>query len=165
MDFTARFHRQLREDETTGRWRGNSFEYELDARLRQSALAWACENPAAAAQLAVRKLVRLWNVWPNDEQFRSVPLRLIVAATFLPCLVWAIIRLPYLWRSGWPAWLCVLPAIYVTLLHVVFVSSIRYREPAMFGLIVLGATSVCLLGRNQEEPRGPRGIAGDAQLS
>jgi hypothetical protein len=35
--------------------------------------------------------------------------------------------------------LCGLPAIYFTLLHMVFVSSIRYREPAMLGLIVLAA--------------------------
>ena len=42
-------------------------------------------------------------------------------------------------RRDWPYLLLVLPAIYFTLLHEVFVSSIRYRQPAMLTLIVLAA--------------------------
>ena len=33
--------------------------------------------------------------------------------------------------------LCWLPAVYLTLLHVVFVSSIRYRDPAMLAWLAL----------------------------
>ena len=44
--------------------------------------------------------------------------------------------------QAWPYVLCWLPAAYFTLLHVVFVSSIRYREPAMLALIVLAAGTV-----------------------
>jgi hypothetical protein len=35
--------------------------------------------------------------------------------------------------------MCWLPAVYLTLIHLVFVSSVRYREPAMLGVIVLAA--------------------------
>jgi 4-amino-4-deoxy-L-arabinose transferase-like glycosyltransferase len=154
MEFTARFYRQLRDDELAGRWRGRSFEYELDARMRRAAMDWAAEHPAAAARLAVAKLARLWNVWPNDDQFRSRALRLVVAATYVPCLLLALLSVPRLWHAGWPAGLCLMPALYVTVLHVVFVSSIRYREPAMFGLIVAGAA---LLSRLVGKRIGPSG--------
>ena len=38
------------------------------------------------------------------------------------------------WQDGW---ILVFPALYFTLLHAVFVGSIRYREPALYGLIIL----------------------------
>ena len=47
-----------------------------------------------------------------------------------------------MWRftpRGWPYVLAWLPAVYFTLLHVVFIGSIRYREPAMLALAVLAA--------------------------
>jgi hypothetical protein len=49
------------------------------------------------------------------------------------------------WRYGLRGWqytLCWLPAIYFTLLHMVFVASIRYREPAMIALIPLAAATL-----------------------
>ena len=117
----------------------DTFEYRLDRRLHDAAVAWAREHPGQVVQLAAIKLVRMWNVWPNEPRFRSVWLRLIVMGTFLPvmvCGIWAAVRY---WPRGWPYRLCLLPAAYFTLLHMVFVSSIRYREPAMLTIIVLAA--------------------------
>ena len=52
------------------------------------------------------------------------------------------------WRSrqlGWPLVLLLLPAVYFTLLHMIFVSSIRYRQPALVPLLVLAAVAVAWL--------------------
>ncbi len=46
-------------------------------------------------------------------------------------------------RRGFPAWLLWIPAFYITALHVVFVSSIRYRAPAMICFAVPAAWVLC----------------------
>jgi hypothetical protein len=96
------------------------------------------EHPGRVLQLAAIKFGRMWNVWPNEPQFRSWPVRWRCSSR-IPIMVLAI------WGSwkfrdrGWPCVLLWLPAVYLTLLHIIFVSSIRYREPAMLPLIVLAA--------------------------
>jgi 4-amino-4-deoxy-L-arabinose transferase-like glycosyltransferase len=117
----------------------DNFEYRLDRRLTRAALDWAADHPARVAQLALIKLVRLWNIWPNEPSLRSWPLRVVVLVSYTPLVC---LGLAGAWRftpRGWPYVLAWLPAIYFTLLHLVFVSSIRYREPAMLALIVLAA--------------------------
>jgi hypothetical protein len=116
-----------------------SLEMRLDRRLRSESLAWMRSNPGRSAELAGIKFLRMWNVWPNEPRFSSWPLRLAVFFTYTPLLIFAIIGA---WRTigrGWPYILCWLPAVYLTALHVVFVSSIRYREPAMLALLALAA--------------------------
>jgi len=82
----------------------------------------------------------MWNVWPNEPGLAGRwYIRWVVFFTYTPLLILAIIGA---WRTvarGWPYILCWLPAVYLTLLHVVFVSSIRYRDPAMLALLVLAA--------------------------
>jgi hypothetical protein len=120
----------------------SSFEVQLDRRLQAAALAWAKANPGRALQLAGTKLLRMWNVWPNEPRLSSWPIRLAVLFTYTPLLFFAIIGA---WRTldrGWPYILCWLPAGYFTLIHMVFVSSIRYREPAMLALLALAAGGI-----------------------
>ena len=64
---------------------------------------------------------------------------MVVAASYLPVMFLALVGAWRTFRRGWPYVLCWLPAVYFTLLHMVFVGSIRYRQPAMLGLIVLAA--------------------------
>jgi 4-amino-4-deoxy-L-arabinose transferase-like glycosyltransferase len=118
----------------SGEW-----EYRLDARLRAEALDWALANPGRAAELAAVKLVRMWNFWPNEPGLSAWPIRWGVAITYLPVLILGIWGAIKTIRRGWPYVLCWLPAVYFTLLHMVFVSSIRYRQPAMLGLMVLAS--------------------------
>lgn len=126
---------------------GDTFEYRLDRRMHKAALDWARANPGRVAELAWIKFVRIWNVWPNEPSFRSWPLRLAVLFTYTPLLILALVGA---WRfspRGWPYVLAWLPAAYLTLLHMVFVGSIRYREPAMLALTVLAAGVLAGCGR------------------
>ena len=115
------------------------FEDRLDTRLKNAALDFASRNPGRVLQLALVKLARMWSPLPNAAEFQSIALRLILAATYAPVIALAIFGAWRYARRDWPYLLLVLPAIYFTLLHVVFVSSIRYRQPAMLPLIVLAA--------------------------
>lgn len=115
------------------------FEFYLDREFRSASLAWAFEHPGRVIELATIKFSRMWNVWPNESDFRSWPMRLVVVFSYVPLLIlgwWGVWKFH---RPIWPLILCWLPAIYFTALHVVFVSSVRYREPAMLCLMAPAA--------------------------
>ena len=114
-------------------------DYRLDRRLRQESLEWAETHPGRVLQLAAIKCARLWNIWPNETEFRSWPMRLVVCASYVPLLALLIAGAVRFTARGWTYALCWLPALYFTVLHMIFVSSIRYREPAMLPLVVLAA--------------------------
>lgn len=115
------------------------WEYRLDRAMRDEALAWAARNPRRAAVLAVKKLSRTWNLWPNEPALSAWPVRLAVGATYLPVLALGLAGAARSAGRGWPYGICWLPAAYFTLLHAVFVSSIRYRLPPVLALTVLAA--------------------------
>lgn len=139
MDFVPEFERHERRSPSDG---DEPFEYRLDRRLRHAAIDWAREHPAKVSALVAVKFTRMWNVWPNNREQRGWLVRVLCAATYVPVMVLANVGVWRMRGNWWPVALCWLPAVYLTLLHVVFVSSIRYREPAMLGLIVLAAAAV-----------------------
>jgi hypothetical protein len=120
-------------------------EYTRDRQLRDRAIRWAWEHPGKSLQLAGTKFLRLWNVWPNEASLAAWPVRLAVLAAYVPVLLLAACGAWLFVGRGRPYALCLLPAAYVTALHVVFVSSIRYRQPAMLTLIVLAAGAAVAL--------------------
>jgi 4-amino-4-deoxy-L-arabinose transferase-like glycosyltransferase len=118
------------------------FEDRLDRRMRDAALAWARQNFGRVLQLAGIKIWRMWSPLPNAAEFRSATLRLVLALSYTPVLLLALVGVWKYLRRDWPYLLLVLPAIYFTCLHMIFVSSIRYRQPAMLPLIVLAAAVI-----------------------
>ncbi|MEX2168735.1 MAG: glycosyltransferase family 39 protein [Pirellulales bacterium] len=118
------------------------FEIRLDRRMRDAALAWARENPGRALQLATIKFSRMWNPWPNEPSFRRWYVAVPVAVSYITVIGLAILGT---WRhrtQGWRMALFWLPALYFTLLHMVFVGSIRYRQPAMLALAVPAGAAI-----------------------
>jgi hypothetical protein len=129
------------------------FEDRLDRRMQAASIAWVKQHPQDALRLAGVKFLRMWSPTPNAGEFGSLALRVLLAVSYIPVLVAALVGAWKFAGRGWPYFLCLLPAVYFTLLHVVFVSSIRYRQPAMLVLIVLAAGAVAMfLWRSDPEP-------------
>jgi 4-amino-4-deoxy-L-arabinose transferase-like glycosyltransferase len=145
MSFVGHFADEQR---AAGVAAGENFEYELDQRMLRASLDWAAANPSRVAELAWIKFTRIWNVWPNEPSLRSAAVRAMIVATYGPLLALGLVGVWRYSRWGWPYVLAWLPAVYFTLLHVVFVSSIRYREPAMLALAVLAAAVLAGATRN-----------------
>ena len=140
MRFVADFVAQQRAADA--RAAGNldgTFEDRLDRTMRDASLAWSGQNPTRVLALAGIKFLRMWSPLPNATEFGSTTLRLVLALTYTPVLALALVGAWRYGRRDWPYLLCLLPAVYFTCLHVIFVSSIRYRQPAMLVLIVLAA--------------------------
>jgi 4-amino-4-deoxy-L-arabinose transferase-like glycosyltransferase len=110
-----------------------------DAALRARALEFARKNPGRVVALAAVKAARFWSPWPNAEGFRA-PL-LAVLSTFLVLPQYALLALGAWDRRRDPRALVLLglPLAYTFLLHLVFVSSMRYRVPVAVPAMGLAA--------------------------
>jgi 4-amino-4-deoxy-L-arabinose transferase-like glycosyltransferase len=139
MDFVPRFYSEQKEADARDANLPGVFETRLSQRMRDAAVQWATTHPARVFVLMRAKFVRMWNLWPNATEFRSWKLRLIIVVGYVPLLVLALWGTWKYASRGWDYVLCVMPAVYFTCLHVVFVSSLRYRQPAMLIWIVLAA--------------------------
>jgi 4-amino-4-deoxy-L-arabinose transferase-like glycosyltransferase len=114
-------------------------EYEMDREYRRRAWQFAEQNPGRAVELGLIKIGRLWKPWPNAEQFRQWWLCLIVAAFFLPTVGLAFFEAVRRRFDVRCLLLTAGPVIYFTVIHSVFVGSIRYRLPAEYPLLILSA--------------------------
>ena len=161
--FVGPFRReQERADAADPATKVGTFEYRLDQRMRRAAIAWARENWPRSMQLVWIKLARMWSPWPHAADMQSWTFRLVMSVGYVPVVLLGGLGAVIFWRRGWPYVLCLLPGAYLTLLHVIFVSSIRYREPAMLAVIVLAAGAVTQgwranpLGDQEEATELPR---------
>ncbi|MDP1564120.1 MAG: glycosyltransferase family 39 protein [Pirellulaceae bacterium] len=119
-----------------------ALETESNDHLMTEALNWGQQNPGKLLQLAGLKIWKTWRPWPAAAEVQSRWITVLTTLAFVPLFglgvlgAWRLARQNYAWA------ICVWPTIYVTLLHAVFVGSIRYRQPAMIPLIVLAAVMI-----------------------
>ncbi len=122
-------------------------EYDRDVICRSAALEWAWDHPGRALALAWAKLRRTWSVAINASDYSSWFHILVAWLTVFPefllaiCGVWLLRRRPAVLA------LLLVVAAYFTLLHMVFVGSVRYRVPAMPFVFVLAGVGVERLWR------------------
>ena len=136
----------MREVEREQRWLDASsptpplstFEYRINQLALQKGLDFATSHPGDTLHLAWAKLARTWSIWPDGGELGSAPLRLAITISTVTVALLAIWGSLLLWPEGrWELAICWIPCLYFSLLHMVFVGSIRYREPAVFVLIAV----------------------------
>lgn len=132
-------------------------EYRLNQRATRAALDWALANPGEVARLSARKFARTWSLWPDGGDVSSSSTRIALSVSCLGISLLALLAAVRCIRPfSWPAAICVLPTLYFTLLHMVFVGSVRYREPAIFVLTALAGCALAWLAgctmRRDDEP-------------
>lgn len=117
-------------------------EYEMDREYRRRAWKFAVENPERVVELAFAKMWRYWRPWPGAEQFSTPLAQVAVAAYFVPMLLLALVGSWTHRRDVWLVGLSLAPLLFFSLVHCVFVGSLRYRLPAEYPLCVLSAAGL-----------------------
>ena len=131
-------------------------EFERDRICRREALDWARSNPRATLRLAWQKLRRTWSIGLHAAGYTSPLYRAICWASVAPVFALALFGVWRLRHRPGIVALLLLPAAYFTLVHVVFVGSVRYRLPAMPLIFALAAAGLCL-GLNAAPDSSRRG--------
>jgi len=139
MDFVRDYRAEQKQIDARENSPPELYERRLDRRMRDDSIAWAQSHPLEVIQLAGVKFLRIWSPWANEGGLRSWPLVVFSFVTYVPLLTLAIGGIWQWGRRGWPYTLLLMPALYFTLLHMIFVASLRYRLPAMVPLEILAA--------------------------
>ena len=126
-------------------------EAERDRLLRDKALEQMKRDPARVVHLAGVKFLRTWNPVPNFEAYRG-GLTAIASALFTTLVL--LLAAVAIWRTAFVRrsrtgvryqTLVWLPIVYFTLLHCIFIGSLRYRVPLMPFLELSAAAAVCAI--------------------
>ncbi len=137
------FHEQLDADLKSTVPLESTFEWRLNQRASKAAVDWTFHNPLQAARLALTKFALTWNLWPKNKRGTDRMMHLVISFASYGILLLAI---AWTYREtairDWSIWICWIPCIYFTCLHMVFVGSIRYREPAVFALCALAGCAI-----------------------
>ncbi len=110
-----------------------------DAELCRRAWAFVRAHPGRTLKLAAIKLARFWSPWPNADRFRSPVVAVTSAISTLPLFALLVLGA---WDRRRDARVLVLlagPLLYYSALHMIFVSSMRYRIPAAIPAMGLAA--------------------------
>jgi 4-amino-4-deoxy-L-arabinose transferase-like glycosyltransferase len=139
-------------------------ELDQDAALTRRAIQFARTHPPRVLELAVIKLLRYWSPWPNAEEYHAPALAVVSTVVVVP---FYLLFLAGVWHRRCDLRALVLlagPLLYFCAVHLVFVSSVRYRVagelPAM-ALAAMGLKPIVdrvhlMTSRNRESLKAPR---------
>ena len=99
-------------------------------------------DPLRVFKLGVQRVGRTWNPVPNEPTAHQSWAFYVSAAYCLPVFALAVTGLITNFGRWWPLVLTLASPIYFTVLHMLFVGSIRYRLPAMPFVHALAAAAL-----------------------
>lgn len=121
---------------------------ERDDSLKRAAWRFIKENPRRFVELAGVKFTRFWRLWPYAAEYERPG---IVIASVMSYGLFLLLALLYLPREGRRNFRLLVPifalTLYLTLVHMATIGSIRYRFPLEPFIIVLGSAEAVILGR------------------
>ena len=121
---------------------GGMTEAQKNDFLRSRAIECMKADPMRMARLAAVKLARFWNVFPNFGEYRR-PAYLLVSGLYgIPVMICILAGIVLAARQTRAAWILMVPAEYFSVLHMVFVGSVRYRAPVMPLLAVFAGVAI-----------------------
>ncbi len=132
-------------------------EYEVDRHYRAAAQQFAWNNPRRVFELGVVKLSRFWNPLLNAGELDPGPIGWLLGAWELALWVAALRGLWHWRRDCWAVCLTAGPVLFLSLVHCVFIGSVRYRLPAEYALLVASAVGLLVTGIPGRSP-APRGV-------
>jgi len=107
--------------------------------------AWQCvrDDPGRMAVLAVRKVGRMWSPVLNAVEFRNAVVQIALAVWYVPMFLMALVGVVAASaRCRCHGILLVVPLVYFTAVHAVFLGSVRYRVPLTPLLSVFAAVGI-----------------------
>jgi hypothetical protein len=123
-----------------------TFEWRLDRRMKNAAIQWAYENSSDARKLGLVKLVKTWSPLPVARELGSDAVRWLEAIGYMAIVCFAAVGV-WQCRHLPGAWLFAMPCLYFAVLHMFFIGSVRYRQPAVLVLCVLGGIGCNVLAK------------------
>jgi 4-amino-4-deoxy-L-arabinose transferase-like glycosyltransferase len=121
-------------------------EVAQDELLLRRASEFARSHPARVLRLAAIKAGRFWSPWPSADLTRT-PWRYAAAVIALPLYVLMAVGAWECRRDTRALVLLAGPLLYFAALHMVFVSSLRYRIPGAVPALGLAAIGLARLGK------------------
>jgi len=139
-------------------------EYARDRYLSDRAIDAVVDDPGHAARLALVKAWRFWSPVPNSSDFRSTLYVVVSLLAVTPVYVFAILAILSRALGLRQFFILIGPPVYMTLVHMVFVGSTRYRAPVMPFVVMTAAAYAALLlsGGAKAEPQPATEGAGRA---
>ena len=108
-------------------------------------------HPARVLRLAFVKIARTWSPWLHARGYANVWLNIVLTLWYTPLFILAIIGL-----CRYPTWsplfgVLLVPIVYFTLMHAVFIGSVRYRVPVMPLVVVFTAIGMAPAIRRKQD--------------